>query len=126
MKVYELLKIGGELLKVMTQNDVLRDDWRFVRLYEEYKVMRENNMKHAAAIQMLSEDYCISTRTVERVMCSRWSMNLPWTSWRTKMVNSILGGTSRCRWGDGRAAAYRDVRGGQVFSILACRYGAPA
>lgn len=68
MKVVELLKIGGELLKVMSQNDVMRDDYRYVGLYEEYQMMRDNGMKHIVAIKMLSEDYCISPRTVERVI----------------------------------------------------------
>lgn len=68
MKVVELLKIGGELLKLMSANDVLRDDWRYVSLYEEYQMMRENGLKHIAAVKMLSEEYCISTRTVERVV----------------------------------------------------------
>ena len=68
MKIVELLKLGGEMLKVMSANDVLRDDWRYIGLYEEYKQMRENCVKHIAAIKMLSEDYCISMRTVERVI----------------------------------------------------------
>lgn len=68
MKVVELLKIGGELLKLMSANDVLRDDWRYVSLYEEYQMMRENGLKYIAAVKMLSEEYCISTRTVERVV----------------------------------------------------------
>lgn len=68
MKVVELLKIGGELLKKMSQNDVLRDDWRYVSLYEEYQTMRENGLKHVVAVRMLSDDYCISPRTVERIV----------------------------------------------------------
>ena len=68
MKVVELLKMGAEMLKLMSHHDVLRDDWKYVRLYEEYQSMRTNGQKHAAAISMLSEDYRISTRTVERVI----------------------------------------------------------
>lgn len=68
MKVVELLKISRETLKTMTQCDVSRDDWRYVGLYEEYHVMRENGLKHIVAIRLLSEDYCISTRTVERII----------------------------------------------------------
>jgi len=68
MKVVELLKLGGEVLKLMSRNDVLRDDYRYVSLYEEYQSMRDNGLKHVAVIRMLSEDYCISTRTVERII----------------------------------------------------------
>lgn len=68
MKVYESLKIGRELLKLMSEHDVQRDDWRFVPMYEEFRQMRENGMKYAEAIRMLSEDYCISRSTVERAI----------------------------------------------------------
>ena len=68
MKVVELLKIGRELLKTMSLNDVLRDDWRYVKLYEEYHTMRGNGVKHLAAVNTLSEGYSISARTVERIV----------------------------------------------------------
>lgn len=68
MKVVELLKVGSEMLKVMSRHDVCRDDYRYVSLYEKYHIMREKGVKHLAAIHMLSEDYHISTRTVERVV----------------------------------------------------------
>lgn len=68
MKVVELLKIGGELLKLMSDNEVSRDDWRFVSLYEEFRHMRELGVKYREATRMLSEDYGISRATVERVV----------------------------------------------------------
>lgn len=68
MKVYELLKIGCDLLRMMTKHDVLRDDWQYVSLFEEYNAMRANRVKHQAAISMLGEQYKISTRTVERII----------------------------------------------------------
>ncbi len=68
MKVVELLKISGEVLKIMTRNDVLRDDYKYVPLYENYQHMRANGVKHIAAIHILSERFHISTRTVERVI----------------------------------------------------------
>lgn len=37
-------------------------------MYEEFRQMRENGMKYAEAIRMLSEDYCISRSTVERAI----------------------------------------------------------
>ena len=68
MKVVELLKIGSELLKLMSRHDVLRDDWRWVSLYEEYHNLRSNGVKHVSAINMLSETYHVSERTVERII----------------------------------------------------------
>lgn len=68
MKVVELLRIGRELLKTMSLNDVMRDDWKYVSLFEQYQSMRDNGLKHHAAITILSQDYGISTRTVERII----------------------------------------------------------
>ena len=63
-----MLKLGTETLKTMSKRDVLRDDWRYVPLVEEYFAMRSNGLKHHAAVVMLSDDYHVSYRTVERVL----------------------------------------------------------
>ena len=68
MKVVELLKIGAEMLKLMSKNDVLRDDWRFVPMYESYKAMRSNGLKYRECIRMLSEEYNVSRATIERAI----------------------------------------------------------
>ena len=68
MKVIELLKISGELLKLMSRNEVNRDDWRFVPLYEEFQEMRDKGVKYREAVRMLAEDYHISRATVERAI----------------------------------------------------------
>lgn len=68
MKVVELLKIGTELLKLMSENDVNRDDWRFVKMYEEYHVMRSNGVKYRECVRMLAEDYHVSRATIERAL----------------------------------------------------------
>lgn len=68
MKVVELLKIGGEMLKTMSENGVLVKDWKYVKMFDEYRMMRKNKVKHYTAVQELSEDYGVSTRTVERIL----------------------------------------------------------
>ena len=68
MKVYEMLKLGGEMLKLMSENEVNRDDWRFVPMYEEFRAIRHNGMKYREAVRMLAEDYHISRATVERAI----------------------------------------------------------
>ena len=68
MKVVEMLKLGGEMLKLMSENEVNRDDWRFVPMYEEFHTMRRNGMKYREAVRMLAEDYHISRATVERAI----------------------------------------------------------
>lgn len=68
MKVVELLKIGGEMLKTMSENDVNRDDWRYVPVYEEFKNMRSLGVKYREAVRMLSECYGIGRATIERAV----------------------------------------------------------
>lgn len=68
MKVIELLKIGGEMLKLMSHNEVNRDDWRFVPMYDEFQQMRKNGVKYREAVRMLAEDYHVSRATVERAI----------------------------------------------------------
>ena len=68
MKVVELLKIGGEMLKLMSRNEVNRDDWRFVPMYEEFQEMRNKGVKYREAVRMLAEDYHVSRATVERAI----------------------------------------------------------
>ena len=68
MKVVELLKIGAEMLKLMSRNEVNRDDWRFVPMYEEFREMRHKGVKYREAVRMLAEDYHISRATVERAI----------------------------------------------------------
>lgn len=68
MKVVELLKIGGELLKLMSENDVKRDDYKFVKMYHEYLSMRKKGVKYRAVIQMLAEEYHVSRASIERAI----------------------------------------------------------
>lgn len=68
MKVVELLEIGGKMLKLMSENDVNRDYYRFVPMYREYEQMRRNKVKYRAAVRMLAEEYKVSRASVERAI----------------------------------------------------------
>lgn len=68
MKVVELLKIGAEMLKLMSKHDVNRDDWRFVQMYEEFLEMRSKGVKYREAVRMLAIDYNVSRATIERAI----------------------------------------------------------
>lgn len=68
MKVVELLKIGAEMLKLMSRNDVYRDDWRYVPMYEAFQQMRRNGVKYRVCIEMLAEEYQVSNATIERAI----------------------------------------------------------
>lgn len=68
MKVVELLEIGGKMLKLMSENDVNRDYYRFVPMYYEFLQMRRNGMKHREAVRMLADDYKTSKASIERAI----------------------------------------------------------
>lgn len=68
MKVVELLKLGSEMLKLMSKHDVNRDDWRFVTMYEEFLEMRSKGVKYREAVQILAIDYNVSRATIERAI----------------------------------------------------------
>lgn len=68
MKAVELVKISSEALKLMSRNDVLRDDWRFVPMYEQYQHMRSMGVKYRECIRLLSADFKISKATAERAL----------------------------------------------------------
>lgn len=68
MKIVELLKIARETLKLMSKNDVLLDDWKFVPMYEEYQNMRSMGVKYSETIRMLAEDYNVGKSTIERAI----------------------------------------------------------
>lgn len=68
MKKIELLKIMREGLKKLSEGEVMRDDFRHIRMFEEFHVMRSKGLKYREAVRLLSEDYAISRATVERVI----------------------------------------------------------
>jgi len=67
MKVVELLKIGSEMLKLLSRHGVYLDDWRYVEAFEQYKHMRKLGVKQREAVRMLSEEIRVSRRTLERL-----------------------------------------------------------
>lgn len=67
MKAVEMLRIGRELLKVMSENDIARDDWQYVSMYEEFVHRRMMRQGVKRIVRDLAEQYGVSIRTVERV-----------------------------------------------------------
>lgn len=68
MEVAEIVRIGRELLKLMSENEVKIDDWKYLKMYEEYKRMRSNRIKYRFAISELAAVYSISKSKVERII----------------------------------------------------------
>lgn len=66
MKVVELLKISMNMLKVMSENDVLRDDWQYVDVYEQYQHLRAMGMKYDEVMRIIAKEKNKGVRTIER------------------------------------------------------------
>lgn len=68
MKVVEILKIARPALKILSENEVPRDDWRFVEMYDTFQNMRNAGIKYCEAVKELAKDYKVSRATVERII----------------------------------------------------------
>ena len=53
---------------MMSKADVMRDDWKYLGLYDQYKCMREKRIKYREVVRQLSLDYGISESSVERIV----------------------------------------------------------
>ena len=67
MRVTELLRIGERILETMSRNNIMRDDFKYLKAYDEFQNMRYNKVKYRSAIRMLAEEYAVSERTLERI-----------------------------------------------------------
>lgn len=74
MKVVEILKLVGPALKMLSENEVPCDDWRFVDMYDTFQNMRSSGVKYREAVKELANDYQVSRATVERII-HRLGMN---------------------------------------------------
>lgn len=68
MKLAELIRMSRELLKYLSENEARIDDWQYVTLYERFVRLREQKVKHEAAVQQMAKDYKISRASVERII----------------------------------------------------------
>ncbi len=68
MEIAEIVRIGRELLKLMSENDVKVDDWKWLKMYDEFKMMRRHRVKYRAVIAELAFTHHISRAKVERII----------------------------------------------------------
>ncbi len=66
MKVYEMLKLGAETLKTMSQNGIFLNDYLYVDAYEKFCHMRSIGIKYDCAIMEISDEMKIAKRTLQR------------------------------------------------------------
>ena len=68
MEIAEIVKIGRELLKMLSEYDVRLDDWKHLKMYDEFKRMRKNGVKYRYAVSELALTYNLSRAKVERII----------------------------------------------------------
>ena len=68
MKVVELVKISKKALEMMSNCGIRTEDWKHLKMYEEYTDMRKNCEKFRYIMAHLSEKYKISESTVKRIV----------------------------------------------------------
>lgn len=68
MKAVNLLKIGAELLKMMSIYDLKVNDWQYVEMYSKYVKARKNHTKYDVVIMNLSKEYGIYESSVKRLI----------------------------------------------------------
>ena len=68
MEIAEIVRLGREILKTLSENDVRIDDWKYLQMYEEYRRMRSNRVKYRAAILELAAEHNISRAKCERII----------------------------------------------------------
>ena len=68
MKIVEIVRLGREMLKTLSENDVMIGDWKYLDMYEEYHRMRDNGIKYRAAIAEVALCHNISRAKAERII----------------------------------------------------------
>ena len=68
MKKVELLKLLREGLKMLSKCEVMRDDYKYISMYEEFQNMRSMGLKYREAVRLLAKEYHIGRATVERAI----------------------------------------------------------
>ena len=68
MEAVELLKLGGNLLELMSKNGIKVTDHKYIPLYDKYVKLREEGCKYWYVIKVLSEEYKISESAMCRIV----------------------------------------------------------
>ena len=68
MKIVEFLRIGKEMLKLMSKHDIKCNDYLYLDLFDEYTRMRNEGMKVDYILVILSDKYKLSESTVKRIV----------------------------------------------------------
>ena len=68
MKVVELVFLSREVLKLLSENDVKTGDWKYLKMYDEFRHMRANGVKYRMAVVEVAQCHGISRSKAERII----------------------------------------------------------
>lgn len=68
MTVYEVLKIVHDLLETLSRAGIHFNDFKYIKLYEDYQADRVQAEKISYIVAVLSERYGVSERSVYNVI----------------------------------------------------------
>lgn len=68
MKVVEILKFSGEMLKQLHGFGIKIDDYRYLQMYEDLQKMTKAGEKTTYAVAVVCKKYHVGERTVYKVM----------------------------------------------------------
>lgn len=68
MKVIEILKLGREILKTMSESGIKLDDYKYADMLQEYEKMRSDGEKYWYVIKCLSDRYNVSESKAIRII----------------------------------------------------------
>lgn len=69
MRAIDLVRFCGEMLKRLSDCDILLDDYKRVGMCDEYCKLIDEGHKKEYAIAVVTEKYHVSERTDERSNC---------------------------------------------------------
>lgn len=68
MLVVNLVQIGRDLMKLLSDNDIKINDYKYLNLYKEYTEMERDGNKISYIVAVLSERYSISESSIYRIL----------------------------------------------------------
>lgn len=68
MKLIELVKISTKVLEMVSENGIKASDYKYVTMYEEYRMMRAAGEKYSYVVAFLAEKYKTSESSVKRLI----------------------------------------------------------
>ena len=68
MTCAELVKINSKSMELMSKYEIRQEDYQYVSMYDEYRLLRDSGEKYWYIIASLAEKYHISESSVKRLI----------------------------------------------------------